>query len=302
MTRLRLRTLVSGVNRADLLQLAGDYAPPPGESAVPGLECAGIVIEDPTGRFSPGTPVAALLGSGGYGAEVQADPLLTLDASGIDPLQAGVLPEALGTAWWNLVMLGQAAPGETVLVTGANSGVGHLAIQLARELGLRPLAAVRGRRWASALEALGAAAVVDVTAPDAAEQLAAAAPDGVDLALELVGAALAPLVLPALATEGRWLVVGLLGGTEVELDLRAVLRRRIRITGSSLRSLPPATRREIMAGVEAGAWPAVRAGRILARIDASFPATEQQAAHDHLASGGLLGKVALRHDFPASAS
>lgn len=296
MTRLALRTSVSGVNRADLLQLAGDYSPPPGESAVPGLECAGVVLEDPTGRFAPGTAVAALLGSGGYGERVDVDPLLAIDATGIDPLQAGTLPEALGTAWWNLATLGRAHAGETVLVTGANSGVGHLAIQVARELGLVPIAAVRGTRWTSALSGRGARAVVDVTAPDAADRLADAAPSGIDIALDLVGAATAPLVLPALASGGRWLVVGLLGGTTVDLDLRTILRRRLWVTGSSLRSLPAEIRRDIMAGVEARLWPAVRAGRIAAHVDATFPASESARAHEHLAAGGVLGKVALLHD------
>jgi NADPH:quinone reductase-like Zn-dependent oxidoreductase len=292
---VRIAVSASGVNRADLLQLAGDYRPPPGESAVPGLECAGTVQEDAGGAWAGGAPVAALLGSGGYGTIVEADPGLILDASGMDPLQAAALPEALGTAWWNLVGLADAQPGETVLVTGANSGVGHIAVQVAVELGLRPIAAVRGTRWDEELRALGAEHVVDVTSSDAGQALSRTAPEGVDIALDLVGAAVSGLVMPALRTDARWLVVGLLGGTSVELDLRDVIRRRLRIAGSSLRSLPAPTRRRIVAAIAEGLWPAARAGRIVARIDGAYDVGRQQEAHEHLARGGVLGKIVLTH-------
>lgn len=292
---VRVRTTASGVNRADLLQLAGDYAPPPGESAVPGLECAGVVLEDSGGTWPTGTPVAALLGSGGYGDEVDVDPEMLLDAAGIDPVQAAVLPEALGTAWWNLVALARVQHGETVLVTGANSGVGHLAIQTARHLGLRPIAAVRGTAWTDALTQLGAEAVIDTTDPCARDALAAACPEGIDVAVDLVGSAVAPLVQGSLGRGGRWLIVGLLGGASAELDLRGVIRRRLWVTGSSLRSLSPEERRHVVAGVRDDVWDGVRSGTIRAHIAASFPVADVARAHARLGAGGVLGKLVLIH-------
>ncbi len=289
MDRVRIRTTHSGVNRADLLQRDGDYRPPPGESAVPGLECAGRVEADPTGTFAPGSEVCTLLGSGGYGTWVDADPGLVLDASDIDPAIAAVLPEALATAWWNLVALGAVTPGARVLVTGANSGVGHLAVQAARELGAIPIALVRDPQWIEPLMALGAESVLVMPVADGP------LPE-VDVIMDLVGGAeVARIASTSLAARGRWLSVGLLGGSTVEIDLRSVIRRRLVLTGSSLRSLTSEERRRAMAGVRHDLWPAVRAGRIAPAIAGTYDIADIDGAQRRMEHGGLMGKLVLEH-------
>lgn len=297
--RARIRVEAAGVNRADLLQLAGDYSPPAGESDVPGLECAGVVLEDPSGRWQRGARVAALLASGGYDDEVAVDPGLLLPMGDLDPVEAAVLPEALCTIWWNLVGLARAQPGERLLVTGANSGVGHLAVSAARELGLLPIASARDSVWAPRLLERGAIGVINAHDEGALAQLDSLAPHGVDIALDLTGGTTAGLLPERLAHQGRWLIVGLLGSTSAALDMRAIIRRRLVITGSSLRSLPLETKLRIVRGVADDVWPAVLAGRIRADIAGSFPRSRSAAAHEMLAAGGVFGKIALVADAPA---
>lgn len=291
--RARIRVEASGVNRADLLQLAGDYSPPPGESDVPGLECAGVVLDDPSGRWQPGDRVAALLASGGYSTEVSVDPGLLLSSGDLDAVDAAVLPEALCTIWWNLVELAHAQPGEHVLVTGANSGVGHLAVRVASALGLRPIASARDIAWTPRLLEGGAIGVINAHKADALAAIDELVPNGVDIALDLTGGT-TPGLLPArLGSGGRWLVVGLLGSPSADIDLRTVIRRRLVITGSSLRSLPLASKLHIVAGVARDIWPAVLAGQIRADIAATFPRSNSAAAHEMLGAGGVFGKIAL---------
>ncbi|WP_212817902.1 NAD(P)H-quinone oxidoreductase [Polymorphospora rubra] len=285
----------SGLNRADLLQRDADYKPPAGESAVPGLECAGTVAAvgpDVTG-WRVGDRVCALLGSGGYAthALVPQEQLLPVPA-GWTTTEAAGLPEALATVWWNLRMVAGVRPGDRVLVHAANSGVGTTAVKVARALGATVAGTVRGPVLTDAVRGLGADPVVDSTAPDAVDELRRLAPDGFDVVLDLVGAAVAGLTLAGLRTGGRWLSVGVLGGDEVRLSLRTVIRRRLVLTGGSLRSLPPAEKAAIIADLRRAApW----AGPVDLRpvVAARYPAARVAAALEHLERGGLLGKIVL---------
>lgn len=292
---LLVRVEASGVNRADLLQRDGDYLPPAGESSVPGLELAGVVerVGGDVRAFSPGDRVCALVGSGAHaGTCVVREPLTLPVPVGMTSAEAAALPEGLATAWWNLVHLGRLTPGETVLVYGANSGVGHLIAQCARALGARVVGGVRGSRWNEALVALGVEPV-DTTSPDAAEIVDAIAPGGVDVVVDLVGAVNAPLTARVLGPRGRWLIVGLLGGTEVTLSLRDVIRRRWIVTGSSIRSLGPDEKRQAMAGVRDDLWPLVTEGRIAARIHRTVPRERAEDAWTLMERGGTFGKIVL---------
>ncbi|WP_055478964.1 zinc-binding dehydrogenase [Sphaerimonospora mesophila] len=296
----------SGLNRADLLQRDADYQPPAGESAVPGLECAGRIAALGPGvtGWQVGDLVCALLGSGGYASHVLvAQDLLLPVPEGWSPAEAAALPEALATAWWNLRSRAGLRPGDRVLVHAANSGVGTTAVQLARSLGATVAGTVRTPALVERVRALGADPVVVSTSPDAGETLRRQVPDGFDIVLDLVGAAVAGLTLAGLRTGGRWLCVGVLGGDEVPLSLRAVIRRRLVITGGSLRSLPAAEKAAIIAELrQAGPWAGPDGVRPV--IAATYPAADVAVALDRLEHGGLLGKIVLdvsaHHGEPAT--
>lgn len=288
----------SGLNRADLLQRDGDYLPPPGESDTPGLECAGHVVAVGPGvdRFAVGDRVCALLGSGGHASHVLAAADLVMRMpEALSMVQAAALPEALCTAWWNLVALGGIKPGDRVLIYGANSGVGHLAGQVAAALGASVIAGTRGVQWHAPLRTLGFENV-DMTGPDPVDDIRAAAPDGIDILLDLVGADYAATSQSVLAAGGRWLSIGLLGGENISLSLRSVIRNRWLITGSSLRSLSAPERARIVTGVEAELWPTVEAGGIRAHIDQVFPYADATAAFDRLEQPGTFGKIILKQE------
>lgn len=295
-----IHVAASALNRADLLQRDGDYNPPPGESDTPGLEVSGDVIDvgDDVTRFRIGDRVCALLGSGGHATHVLARqehviPLGT-HANAIDVIEAAALPEALCTAWWNLVELGRARHGDRVLVYGANSGVGHLAGQAAKALGTSVIGATRGTEWHPALEAMGIDCV-DMDAPDPERRILERAPEGVDIVLDLVGAAYSTVTQSVLARHGRWLSIGLLGGEDVTLSLRGVIRNRWTITGSSLRSLSAGEKARAVEGVRTQLWPSVSEGDIKPHIDSVYDYTEVQAALERLEVGRVFGKILITH-------
>ncbi|SCL26246.1 zinc-binding dehydrogenase [Micromonospora inyonensis] len=285
----------AGLNRADLLQRDADYRPPAGESAVPGLECAGriVALGSRVTDLRIGDRVCALLGSGGYATHVVAPRAQVLAVpDGWSMTEAAALPEALATAWWNLRMLGGLRPGDRVLVHAANSGVGTMAVRLARALGASVAGTVRTAALAERVRLLGADPVVVSTAADAERTLREQAPEGFDIVLDLVGAAVAGLTLTGLRTGGRWLCVGVLSGDEVALSLRTVIRRRLVLTGGSIRSLPAAEKAAIIADVRRrGPWAAPDGIRPV--LAAAYPPAGVTAALEHLERGGLLGKIVL---------
>jgi putative PIG3 family NAD(P)H quinone oxidoreductase len=286
----------AGLNRADLLQLAGRYPPPAGESEVPGLECAGRVaaLGEGVERIKIGMRVMALLAGGGQATlvAVPAGQVLPLPDN-LSFVEGAALPEAGLTAWTNLVFEGGLVAGETVLVSGATGGVGSFAVQLARELGARVIATARDRGRLERLRDLG---IDDLVADEnglPARVRALCGGRGVDLVLDLVGGVRMAEHLAALKTGGRMVLVGLLAGRRAEIDLDAVLARRLRIIGSVLRSRSRDEKARLVAGFAAFAGPRLRGGRLRPVVGRVLPLAEAAAAYAAMAGGGTFGKLIL---------
>lgn len=289
----------SAVNRADLLQRNGAYAPPPGESAIPGLECAGTVVKvgPAVTAWRVGDPVCALLASGGHATQaIASSKLIMAVPRGWAWTEAAAFPEAAGAAWWALCQMGQITAGSRLLVHGGNSGVGTCAIRLALALGAVVTATVRGAHHERAVLDLGARAVVRSDLPDLDARLAQSAPDGYDVVLDLVGGALAPATQQCLAMDGRWVILGIMSGRQAQIDLQTLIRRRATIRGGSLRSLP-ADRKAAIVSEIAGALGSL-ADLVRPVVSHVIPYTDAQQAFDLLESTSVLGKIAL--DFHAA--
>jgi putative PIG3 family NAD(P)H quinone oxidoreductase len=282
----------TALNRADLLQMRGEYPPPPGESAIPGLEAAGEIVElgERVRGWKVGDRVAALLAGGGHAERVAAPvgQLLRLPVSW-SWQEAAALPEAALTAWTNLVVEGKLRDGERVLVTGATSGVGTYVVQLARALGASVIAAGRDATRLARLSDLGADELVEISELPAG----ALAHGAVNLVIDLVGGEVLPRALATLAPRGRLVLVGLMAGRRAEIDLGLVLRQRLTLRGSVLR---PRSRREKAALVEgflSFAAPRLARRELLPVVDRVFPFAEIAAAYSWLQRGRPLGKVVV---------
>ena len=300
---LLVRVRATAVNRADLLQRRGLYPAPPGSPAeIPGLEFAGEVLGgDPaeTG-LAPGDRVMGILGGGGYAERVAVPAGQCLPVPpALSFADAAAIPEAFLTAFDALVLQAGLAPGEVVLVSAAASGVGTAAAQVAREVGAVAIGTLRTASKRSRVEQLdlGFRALLDAGAPDLAAQVAAAAGGrGVDVVLDLVGAASWPLALDALAPRGRIVAVGTMSGTRVELDLGALMRRRATLIGTVLRSRPAAEKEALTRAFAERMLPALAAGRLRPVVDRVLPLAEAAAAHALLERNDTLGKVVLSVD------
>lgn len=286
----------SAVNRADLLQRAGFYDPPPGASPYPGLECAGRIsaLGAGTTGWQLEQEVCALLAGGGY-AEKVAVPVGQLLPVPVpaDVVESAALPEVACTAWSNLVGVARLAAGETLLVHGGGSGVGTFAIQFATALGARVFATARKVKH-DALRELGADLLVDYTDEDFVDAVrAGTGGKGVDVILDIQGGGYLPRNVAALATGGRLVVIGLQGGRKGELDLARLLAKQATVAATALRSRPLAEKAEIVAGVRTEVWPLVESGRIRPVIDRRLPMAQAARAHEIVAENAHLGKVLL---------
>jgi len=290
----------SALNRADLLQLRGQYPPPAGESEIPGLEASGViaalgpgVAETTSWRVSDA--VAALLAGGGHAERVAVPTgqLLPLPR-GWSFEEGAALPEAALTAWTNLVEEGRLTAGETVLVTGATSGVGTFVVQLARELGARVLAAGRDPERLERLRPLGADAVFRLGADLGSRLRAATGGHGADLAIDLVGGEHFDRALDALAPRGRLVLVGLMAGRSTEVDLGRILRKGLTITGSTLRPRPRAEKASLVAAFHAFAAPLLAERKLLPVIDRAFDLAAIADAYRYLQQDRPLGKVVVQ--------
>lgn len=291
----------AGLNRADLMQLRGNYPPPPGESEVPGLECAGEVVAagEGAGGWAPGQRVMALVAGGGQGelAAVPAGQLMPLP-DGLSSVEGAAIPEAGLTAWTNLVAEGGLAAdgagrGETVVVSGANGGVGSFTVQLAHELGARVLAAGRDLERLEPLRDLGADELVplDDDLPDRVRELTGGR--GAELVLDLVAGEHLPRLLAALAPRGRLVLVGLTAGSRAELNLRPILSRRLRLIGSVLRARPRPEKAALVAAFAEFALPRLADGRLRPVIDRVLPFEQVAEGYAALERGGVSGKIVL---------
>ncbi|WP_324650330.1 NAD(P)H-quinone oxidoreductase [Georgenia sp. H159] len=286
----------AGVNRADLLQRAGHYPPPPGASDVIGLEISGTVrsVGEGVTGWQVGDRVCALLAGGGYAERtvVPAGQLLPAP-SRLDLVDAAALPEALCTAWSNLVDVGRLSAGETVLVHGGSGGVGSVAIQLGRALGARVLTTARGTERAARCEELGADVAIDYRGDVPAAVAEATDGRGVDVVLDVLGAGGLADNTTMLATGGRLVVIGTQRGRRAELDLLSLMAKRASVHGTTLRSRPLEEKARIVAAVREHVWPMLEDGRVRAVVHQRLPLADAQRAHELLDSGEVFGKLLL---------
>jgi NADPH:quinone reductase len=287
-TELVVAVRAAGINNADLMQRLGLYPAPPGSPPdIPGMELAGEVVATgkQTTRFSVGDRVMAVVGGGAQAELAVVDERVAMP---VPPEQswpeAGGFPEAFSTAHDALFTQCGLALGERVLVTGAAGGVGSAGVQLAAATGARCVASVRHAQLRDAVATLGARAA----APDEALGLGP-----FDVALELIGAASIPGVIGAMAVTGRIAVIGVGGGARAEIDLLALMQRRLRITSSTLRSRSLTDKAVVAAAVEHHVVPLLAARRVRVVVEKTFPMDRATEAYEHFAQGGKLGKIVL---------
>ncbi len=295
-----IRVFAAGVNRPDVLQRKGAYAPPPGASDLPGLEVAGVIEGgdlEGTG-FRIGDAVCALVAGGGY-AEfcVAPTPQVLPVPRGLTFVQAAGLPETFFTVWSNVFDRGRLAPGEVLLVQGGSSGIGVTAIQLAHALGNPVLVTAGSAEKCRACESLGAARAINYRSEDfVAVVKEFTGGRGVDVILDMVAGDYVPREMQCLADDGRLVIIALLGGAKATIDLNAVLRRRLIITGSTLRPRPVEFKGAIARRLRSVVWPLLETGRVKPVVYRSFPLVEAAAAHALMESSEHIGKIVLVAD------
>jgi putative PIG3 family NAD(P)H quinone oxidoreductase len=299
-----LDVTASAVNRADLLQRAGHYPPPPGASTILGLECSGTIAalgSDVTG-WQIGDQVCALLAGGGYAEQVAVPAVQLMRVpEGVDLVTAAALPEVACTVWSMVFDKAPAAAllaGESFLVHGGSSGIGTMAIQLAKALGARVYATAGSAEKVTACLALGADVAINYREQDFAEVINQArgqgAIEGIDVVLDTIGAKYLQGNISVLATDGRIAVIGMLGGTKGELNLATLMGKRATIYAASLRARPVEQKAAIVAGTEAHVWPQISHGLVKPVVHAVLPLEEAALAHRLVESSAHIGKVVLQ--------
>jgi len=289
--QVRIRVAAAGLNRADLLQMKGLYPPPPGASPYMGLECAGVIEEvGPGADWRVGDRVCALLASGAMAEEVVVDARHVLPVpEGLSLHEAAALPEVYATAWLNIFQLGNLKAGEKVLVHAGASGVGSAAIQLCKAFGNPVYVSVGSQDRLAYCEALGAAG--GVVRNENLEALEGFGP--FDVILDPVGASYGELNLKLLARDGRWVIIGLMGGRKFELDLAQVLGKRLEITGSTLRNRDDGFKAELLRELLQQVWPLFAEGRLSPQLVDTYPVAFAQAAYSALESNQVSGKLVM---------
>jgi len=288
-----IRVVAAGVNRPDIMQRLGKYPPPPGASDIPGLEVAGEIVAG--AGTAIGRHVCALVSGGGY-AEYCVAPLeqcLPIPAT-VAEQHAAAIPETFFTVWTNLFERAGLAAGERVLVHGGTSGIGTTAIQLARARGAIVFATAGSDEKAAACRELGAVRAINYAHEDfVAAVKADTNGEGVDVVLDIVGADYVPRNLECLRMHGRLIQIGLIAGSRTTFDLRAILQRRLTITGSTLRPRTPAEKGAIARALERDVWPLLARGEVRPIVHAEFPLARAADAHSELEAGRVIGKVVL---------
>lgn len=292
-----IEVAATAVNRADLLQRQGHYPPPPGAPVWPGLECSGRIsaLGDEVSGWAVGDEVCALLAGGGYAERVAvpAGQLLPVP-NGLSTVDAAALPEVTCTVWANVFQYGRLRPGEVLLVHGGASGIGTMAIQLARRHGAKVCVTAGTTERLARCRELGAEVTVNYRADDFVTQVRKATDGhGADVVLDIMGAAYLPRNVEVLAPNGRLVVIGLQGGRVGELDLGSLLAKRGTVHAAALRARPVAEKAAIVAAVREYVWPAIAAGDVRPVIDRVLPLREATQAHRLVEAGGHVGKVLL---------
>lgn len=287
----------SAVNRADLLQRQGFYDPPPGASPYPGLECSGRIAALGAGvsGWAVGDEVCALLSGGGYAEKVAvpAGQLLPVpEGVGLD--KAAALPEVTCTVWSNVFMIAHLRPGETLLVHGGASGIGTMAIQLAKAVGAKVAVTAGSKEKLDFCAELGADVLINYREQDFVEEIKAATDGaGADVILDNMGAKYLDRNVKALAVNGRLAIIGMQGGIKGELNIATLLGKRGAVTATSLRARPAGEKAAIVAAVREHVWPLVSAGHVRPVVDRELPMSDAAAAHRVLEESGNIGKVLL---------
>ncbi|UVM01239.1 zinc-binding dehydrogenase [Pseudomonas atacamensis] len=289
--QVRIRVAAAGLNRADLLQKAGLYPPPPGVSQVLGLECSGVISEVGAGSsWQVGDRVCALLAGGGMAEEVVVDGRHVLPVpEGVSLIEAAALPEVYATVWLNVFQLAALKPGEKILLHAGASGIGSAAIQLCKAFGNPCWVSVGSAERLAYCEALGAQGGVVRT--DEIESLRDFGP--FDVILDPVGGNYAALNLKLMALDGRWVLIGLMGGREAKLDLAQVLAKRVQLLGSTLRSRSDQFKADLLSDLGQHVWPLFAEGRLRPQLARAFAVKDAEAAFAELASNTVAGKLVL---------
>jgi NADPH2:quinone reductase len=300
-----IRVSASGVNRPDVLQRKGNYPPPPGASDIPGLEVAGVIEQGDASAlaaagFSVGDRVCALVAGGGYAQWCVAPIAQCLPVpQGLTDVQAASLPETFFTVWSNLMDRGQLKAGESVLIQGGTSGIGVTAIQIAKAFGARVFATAGSDEKCAACVALGADAAINYKTSDFQTEIARLTDgQGVDVILDMVAGSYVAKEVKSLREDGRLVIISVQGGVQSELDAGLVLRRRLTVTGSTLRPRPVAFKAAIAQACLAQVWPLLVSGKIKPVIHSMFTAAEADKAHALMESNQHVGKIVLTWENP----
>lgn len=292
-----IKVHAAGINRPDVLQRLGKYPVPPGASDLPGLEVAGEIVDGDyaAAGFAKGDMVCALVQGGGYAeyCAAPAEQCLPIP-KGLSALEAASLPETCFTVWTNVFDRARLSPGETLLVQGGTSGIGVTAIQLAAALGHRVFATAGSDEKCRACESLGAERGINYRTEDfAAVVKELTGGKGVDVILDMVAGDYIPREIDCLADDGRIALIALLGGAKAEIDLGQVLRRRLHISGSTLRPRPVAFKAAIARSLRERVWPLFEQGRLKPVIHRTFPLAQAAEAHALMESSTHVGKIVL---------
>jgi NADPH2:quinone reductase len=297
---LLIRVIASGVNRPDVLQRMGLYPVPPGASDIPGLEVAGVIDQGDSGELAAaglhlGDRVCALVAGGGYAQWCVAPIAQCLPIpNGLSDIEAASLPETFFTVWSNLIDRGRLVAGETVLIQGGTSGIGVAAIQLAKAIGARVFATAGSDEKCAACLALGADAAINYKTHDFQTELARLTDSqGVDVILDMVAGSYVAKEVQSLREDGRLVIIAVQGGVKSEFNAGLVLRRRLTVTGSTLRARPVAFKAAIAQACLKNVWPLLASGQIKPVIHSVFAATDAARAHALMESNQHVGKIVL---------
>ena len=292
-----IRVEAAGVNRPDVLQRLGNYPPPPGASDIPGLEIAGTIVDVDANapRWRTGDRVCALVSGGGYAEYCVAPAVQCLPIPGsMTVVSAAAIPETFFTVWTNLFRRGGLQPGERVLIHGGSSGIGTTAIQLAHASESIVFATAGSDAKCEACRRLGADVTVNYRNQDFVEVVRRETSGaGVDVILDIMGGDYFVRNLDCLALDGRLVQIGLLGGSQAHVDLGRIMRRRLTVTGSTLRVRTVEEKGELARDLEANVWPLLVSGRVGPVIDRTFPLADAAGAHRRMEKSEHIGKIVL---------
>lgn len=293
---VRIRVAASGLNRADIAQREGRYPSPEGAPDWPGLEVSGVITEVATGvtAFTVGDEVCALLAGGGYAESVTVDAGLVLPVpAGISLVDAAALPEVFATVWSNLVQAAGLRAGDTILIHGGSSGIGTAAIQVAKHLGAQVAVTAGTSEKLAFCERLGATTLINYREENVVERMRSAHPEGANVILDIVGGDYATDNIRVLATGGTIMLIANQSGSPMSFNPFALMLKRGRIWGTTLRARPLEEKRQIIAELREHVWPAIERGEMRPIVDTVFAFEQVRDAHARLESHAHIGKILL---------